>query len=270
MFINKNTKIIFSASSNPGNFGATLYNTIFKRKKMNIIYLPQKFNNAKQIYKVISNTNTLGCSISMPFKEKILEFIKPANVFTKKIGSVNTIIVKDKFLTGYNTDALGALDILKNKKFKNVLIVGNGGASKALIIILKKLKKKILITGRNKKKINKISKLYKIQTLRKREIKSIELIINATPIVNRDIFLKYIHQDICANASFFFDLNVDLIDNDLIKYFKGLNKKTISGFEMYINQIKYQFRLYTKKNISLSEIKKVFKLNSKLLKQKLK
>ena len=152
MLINKNTKIIFSASSKPGNFGATLYNTTFKRKKMNIIYLPQKFNSAKEIHKVISSTNTLGCSISMPFKEKILKFIKPANVFTKKIGSINTIIVKNKFLRGYNTDALGALDILKNKKFKNVLILGNGGASKALIIILKKLRKNISITGRNKKK----------------------------------------------------------------------------------------------------------------------
>jgi shikimate dehydrogenase len=237
---------------------------------LNIIYLPQKFNNTKQIYRAISSTNALGCSISMPFKESFMKYIRPANNFVKNIGSVNTIINNGNYLKGYNTDALGANDVLKNIKFKNTLILGNGGVSKALIITLKKLKKNIFITGRNKNKVDKISKLYKIKILRKKEIRNIELIINATPIVNRDIFLKYIHKDICTNAKFFFDLNVDLIDNNLVRYFKSLNKMTISGFEMYINQVKYQFRLYTKKKISLKEIKKVFKLNSKLLQKKLK
>lgn len=269
MLINKKTKIIFSASSNPGNFGATLYNTIFKRKKMNIIYLPQKFNNAKQIYRAISNTNTLGCSVSMPFKEKILKFIKPANSFTKKIGSINTIIVKDNFLRGYNTDALGALDILKNKKFKNVLIIGNGGVSKALIIILKKLKKIIFITGRNKLKIKKLKNKYRVNLFINNKTKNIDMVINATPIYKKKSLFNLVSENTCKKIKYFFDLNVSLEENELIRYFKNLKIKTISGFEMYINQVRHQFLLYTKKSISLNEIKNVFKVNYKRLIKKL-
>ena len=63
MKINRDTKIIISASSRPGNFGATLYNEIFKKEKLNYVYIPVKFTNARKLLDTIKNLNIYGSII---------------------------------------------------------------------------------------------------------------------------------------------------------------------------------------------------------------
>ena len=156
MKINKETKIILSASSKPGNFGATVYNEIFKIKKLNFIYLPVKFDEPKKLYEVIKFLNVKGCSISMPLKKKMINHIKLGDVNSKKSGSINTIVNRNSKFIGFNTDIYGSYEVFRKLKFKNALIFGSGGVTSSLIISLKRFTKKISISARKKKLVQKL------------------------------------------------------------------------------------------------------------------
>ena len=77
----------------------------------------------------------------MPFKEKILKKVDILDDTAKKTGSINTVIIKNKKLIGYNTDLFGAekaISKIKIKKNDNILIIGSGGTSRTISYALKK------------------------------------------------------------------------------------------------------------------------------------
>ncbi|SNR15036.1 shikimate dehydrogenase family protein [Tenacibaculum jejuense] len=84
-----------------------------------------------------------GMNVTIPYKEEILPFLDKVDKKAKKIGAVNTVkITKKGKLKGYNTDYYGFKNSLKpllKKKHKKALILGTGGASKAVAYALKKL-----------------------------------------------------------------------------------------------------------------------------------
>ncbi|WP_299716472.1 shikimate dehydrogenase [uncultured Tenacibaculum sp.] len=90
------------------------------------------------------NKSTLsGMNVTIPYKEEVMPFLDKLDKKARKIGAVNTIkITKKGKLKGYNTDYYGfkkSLEPLLNKKHKKALILGTGGASKAIAFALKKL-----------------------------------------------------------------------------------------------------------------------------------
>ena len=260
MKINRDTKIIISASSRPGNFGATLYNEIFKKEKLNYVYIPVKFTNARKLLDTIKNLNIYGSSISMPLKEKVFNYVKYGDAIIKKSKSINTILYKRKKLIGYNTDIYGSYEILKKLKFTNVLIFGSGGVTRSLIISLKKLRKKISICSRNLNKSKKISKEFSIKLVKNPE-KPYDLIINATPITNLKNISKFIPLKHLLSSNIFMDLNVSSKKNEILKKLSKTKVNAIPGIEMAKHQFRKQFFLYTGNNISINNIEKILKKN---------
>ena len=262
--INNKTKIILSVSNNPGNFGATLYNYFFEKKKLNLIYLPFKFSDKNKLINVIKNFDLFGCSISMPFKNKIFKIVDKASVISKKTKSVNTIVKKKGKIIGHNTDVYGIESVLKNKKFNKILIIGNGSVVKSILYVFKKKDKKIkiFITSRNKTRLNKTIKDFKLLRYDKSQNK-FDLVINATPIKSINEIEKFILFKSLLKCKLFFDLNVLTKNNEIINELIKKRKKYISGLEMTKYQFKEQFKIYTSKKISIKEINKL--INKKYL-----
>ena len=113
---NKETKIFISMAKNPGNTGAGLHNSLFKIFKLNNIYLPLKIENVSQARQILKHFNFQGCSLSMPYKEKLINFVDKLENNAKKIGSINTVLKKNNTLIGFNTDYYASKEILKKKK----------------------------------------------------------------------------------------------------------------------------------------------------------
>ena len=93
---NKETKIFISMALNPGNTGSILHNSLFKILNLNSVYLPLKVTSLNQAKKILKSFNFAGCSLSMPYKEKLLKSVDKLDVNAKKIGSINTILRKKK------------------------------------------------------------------------------------------------------------------------------------------------------------------------------
>ena len=145
-----------------------MHNSWFKKYKLNFVYLA--FNifpqNLKSAVEAIKSLNIVGINVTVPYKVEVMKYLDKIDVDAKNIGSVNTIVNKNNKLYGYNTDWLGFIEDLKcknvNLKNKRVLVVGAGGASKAILYALNKLKvKQIYLTSRTFVKSKLVSNKYK-------------------------------------------------------------------------------------------------------------
>lgn len=264
---NKDTKIFISMAAKPGNTGATLHNSLFKILKLNNIYLPLKVEKIHQAKKILNNLNFQGCSLSMPFKEKLINFVDKLDINAKKIGSINTILRKNSKLIGYNTDYYASKKILKDQKLlKNykILILGCGGVAKAILHSVIDLKfKKIFLSSRNKYKFNKINIKKKITFLewKNRGKVKFDVIINTTPLGMFGNLSNKIPINISKKflPRLIYDLPVNHKGNLLYNFAKKNKIKYISGLESSYYQGIKQFEIYNNIKVNLKNIKKYIK-----------
>ncbi|MGB0880130.1 MAG: shikimate dehydrogenase family protein [Polaribacter sp.] len=132
---------------------------------------------------IIKETNGLkGINVTIPYKEAIFQFLDKVDKTARKIGAVNTIkITKKGNLKGYNTDVFGFENSLKpllKKHHKRALILGTGGASKAIEYALKKNGIKYKFVSRNRKK----KKVMSYDEITENTLKKHQIIINCTPV----------------------------------------------------------------------------------------
>ncbi len=133
--------------------------------------------------KVMKDLDILGgLNVTIPYKESIIPFLDEIDQEARSIGAVNTIkILDDKRLKGFNTDAYGFETSLKScwrGNEKGALILGTGGASKAVAHVLRKLGISFLFVSRGKRSENMIS----YQDIDRIMMQEHEMIINCSPI----------------------------------------------------------------------------------------
>ena len=130
--INKETKIYCSFSSNPGNNGCVFFNSEFKELNMNAIYKSFYSDDIKKSIEAVKSLDIKGFALSMPFKIEALDYVDEVEDSVRKIGSINTVVNKDGYLKGYNTDWVGVKKYFEIRRFDSIYIIGNGGFSKAV------------------------------------------------------------------------------------------------------------------------------------------
>jgi len=174
--VGKNISYSFSKNYFSKKFNSLqLENFIYENFDMQSIdTLPDILNDNKKSLK--------GLNITIPYKEEIFKYLDEVDEEAKIIGAVNTIkILDDHKLKGFNTDIYGFENSLKpilKKHMKNALILGTGGASKAVAFVLNKLQISFKFVSRNPN--NKETITY--QTIDDKIINNYHLIINCTPL----------------------------------------------------------------------------------------
>lgn len=168
------------------NISYSFSKSYFKKKFLNeklignsyVNFDLQKIEEVNSILKKYSNLK--GLNVTIPYKEAILPFLDELSDDAFKIGAVNTIKVTKNGLTGYNTDHYGFKKSLLshiNNTHKKALILGTGGASKAIAFVLNELNISYKFVSR---KPTKHSLSY--QSLTEQIIAEYTLIINCTPL----------------------------------------------------------------------------------------
>lgn len=123
-----------------------------------------------------------GLNVTIPYKQSIMPYLDEIDEEAKSIGAVNTIkILANNNLKGFNTDAYGFETSLRScwrGNEKGALILGTGGASKAVAHVLKKLGVSFLFVSRNKTSEKTIS----YQQINEKILREHEMIINCSPL----------------------------------------------------------------------------------------
>ncbi len=129
-----------------------------------------------------------GLSVTIPYKQKIMQFVDNLDPVAVRAGAVNTLYWRDDKLQGTNTDAYGFIYPLRLRAHnpQNILILGAGGASRAVLTGLLSLSEKtnILLTTRNKDKAKKLAQEFDVDFLpwEERADAAADLIVNTTPL----------------------------------------------------------------------------------------
>lgn len=188
---------------------------------------------------IIKGTKNLkGLNVTIPYKEEVIPFLDKVNKKAKEIGAVNTIkITKKGKLVGYNTDYYGFSKSLKpslKPHHESALILGTGGASKAIAYSLKKLGISYYYVSR--KQSEGVSYTYEMLT--ESIIQQHKIIINSTPLGTFPDIEEHpnIPYEGIANQHILFDLIYNPEETVFLKRGKQNNAVTING----LNMLKYQ------------------------------
>jgi shikimate dehydrogenase len=132
-----------------------IQNSALSAKRVNAVYLAFETKDIAGCLKGMKSLGIKGLSVTIPYKSTVLTLLDEIDALAEKIGAVNTIVNDNGRLTGYNTDAIGALRALEEKidlHDKTGLIIGAGGAARAIGFILKENGVSISVVNRSEER----------------------------------------------------------------------------------------------------------------------
>ncbi len=164
------------------SFSRNFFDKKFEKEQIPATYLNFDLAQAGEIKKILrDNPEIAGLNVTIPYKQEIIPYLDALDPIAEKIGAVNTIkIEKNGNLTGYNTDYYGFMESLKphlQKQHTHALILGTGGASKAVAFALSKLNIQYKYVSRTPTSGN-----FRYSELKKESLEQHTLIVNCTPL----------------------------------------------------------------------------------------
>lgn len=201
--------------------------------------------------------NLHGLNVTIPYKERVLNYINKVDKLAKRIGAVNTIKVnRGGLIEGYNTDYYGFQESLKgiDLKGKNATILGSGGAARAVIIALEDMGvAKIDVRVRNVDKV--VNNLPRVDASelnvnlfnRESDTAEIDILINATPVgqgrLANEMPVTERQIEVLKPTTVIYDLIYS--DTLLIQKAAARGLKAINGAEMLVLQAAQSFSIWS-------------------------
>ncbi|MBT8173002.1 MAG: shikimate dehydrogenase [Nitrosopumilus sp.] len=210
-----------------------------------------------------------GFNVTIPHKVEMMKYLDKMDESCSLIGAVNTVTNKDGVLKGYNTDMDGFLEPFKKKNLiienKKVLLLGAGGAARAIVAGLAKEKAKtITIANRTlqnainlsefAKKIGLDASAIKIQDV-KESAKDYDIIVNATSVGLKNEQSPISLEGI-SDKTIVYDIVYMPMNTDFIKKAKAKNAVIIFGYEMLLGQAVRAFEIWHEMEAPYNAMKK--------------
>jgi len=266
-YINARTKVL-CVIGHPieHSMSPVMHNAAIKELILDYIYLafdvpPKDLEKAVLGFK---KYDMKGINITIPHKETIIQYLDQIEPLAEKIGAVNTIKNINGVLIGKNTDAFGAKKALIDAgckiKGKKVLILGAGGAARAIGFALSEEIDEIFVCNRTEKRAFKLAKeledKMKIpatgKDLSKETLKSLlnkaDILINTTPIgTYPDVKKSPISKELLTDRLFVYDIIYNPLQTQFLKDASEIGCKTLNGIDMFVNQGALAFEWWTDK-----------------------
>ncbi|MDR3223507.1 MAG: shikimate dehydrogenase [Methanobrevibacter sp.] len=241
-----------------------MHNAVFKELNLDYAYLPfnVKKENLSNAINGAKSLNIKGLNVTIPHKINIMKFIDEIDSVAEMIGAVNTIKFENEKTIAYNTDGIGAIKSLEkitSLKNKKIIILGAGGASRAvsfqlaisgiaeLLILNRNTEKSKYLISDLKNKLNNSDNFsdfnkdtnfnYGDFNILKENIGDCDILINATPVgLYPNVNVSPIDENIIHSDLIVYDLIYNPIETKLIKDTKKVDGKTLSGVKMLVYQ----------------------------------
>ncbi len=226
------------------SIGHLFHNDQFRQRQANGVYvkMPLKAGELKLFFEMIQDLPIIGLSVTAPLKEEVIPYLQPLAKKWQPIGAVNTVYRTKAGWEGVNTDGPAAADSLGTTKNKQVVLLGAGGAAKAIAYELIKRGAIVTIVNRTFEKGKQLAAYLGCKFSEK--IPSYDILVNATsspdPLSMHNIIPGATLMDIAIEPTPFLE--------------KALSQAchTIDGFPMYFKQASMQAALFQSLLASIS------------------
>lgn len=159
------------------SFSKNFFTVKFANEGIDADYSLIEIDDISTIDKVIAERELSGFNVTIPYKESIIPYLDELSAEAEAVGAVNCVVVKNGRKIGYNTDITGIEATIEWLDRSNVLILGTGGASKAVQYVCRKHDIPYSVVSRDKARGD-----YTYTDITAEIIRGHKLIINATPI----------------------------------------------------------------------------------------
>jgi shikimate dehydrogenase len=242
----------------------TIHNAAFNHLKLDFVFLA--FNvKAAELENAIRGMHGLGIhglNVTMPHKGTVIAYLNDVDPTVKFLGSANTILNKDGKLHGFSTDGAGALKALRENGVelsdKRVLLLGAGGAAKALAFSLVKEVGELVVLNRAAEKAKKLAEAIG-RTLNKKivgdglspevlaeNLRDSDVLINATKVgMHPEANQSIVPSQLLKTNLTVMDIVYNPVETKLAIDAKAAGAKVISGVEMLIHQGAASFEIWT-------------------------
>lgn len=218
--------------------------------------------------KALKLINIAGFNVTIPHKVEMMKLLDEMDEDCKTIGATNTVNNENGKLKGYNTDMDGFLEPIKQRnlscKYSDVLLVGAGGAARAIVAAFAKEKAhKVTIANRTREKANDLVKFANKLGLESEYIDltdagntagNYKFIINATSVGMKNnsspISTRNINKDCIV-----YDIVYTPVDTELLEQSKKQGASIIYGWEMLLAQAMRSFEIWTKRKAPYEAMK---------------
>jgi shikimate dehydrogenase len=238
-----------------------IQNAAFKSLGLNCTYIAFRVPKGELQESVSSlrSINISGFNVTSPHKIEIIKHVDVLDYTAQKAKAINTIMNVEGVLTGYNTDVYGFIEPLHKRSVSfngmTILLIGSGGASRAVIAALSEQIgiTKILIANRSQKKAEELARigssmglecsfidLYNIQEVAAKS----HLIVNATPLGTNNEDSMIDHEHIKKDA-IVYDIVYKPVTTNLLENAKYAGAQIVYGYEMLLEQGAKAFEIWT-------------------------
>jgi len=241
-----------------------IHNAAFSHLKLDFVYLafdvkPSELENALH---GIRGLGIHGLNVTMPHKKAVLRFLDEVDQTVKFLGVVNTILNKKGQLCGFNTDGFGALRALKENRIdlsgKKALLLGAGGAAKAIALSLAEEVEELTLLNRTLEKVRELEEKLnqhfgekvRSDTLSpgnvKKYLRDSDILINATSVgMYPNLSQSIVPSEILKPDLVVMDIVYNPVETQLVENARTAGASVITGVEMLIHQGAASFEIWT-------------------------
>jgi shikimate dehydrogenase len=263
--INAHTKLC-GVIGNPveHSLSPAIHNAAFQKLGLNYVYLAFRVDDlASAIGGVRALGTVRGLSVTIPHKIAIIPYLDEVETTAAHIGSVNTVVVENGRLLGYNTDASGALRALTDAgvalKGQRVVMVGSGGAARAIAFALAAGTgiDRLAILGIEDAERGRLADDLRAKTAvvvedaplndstLKEVIAGSHVLLHCTPIgMSPHIDRTCIPAEFLHSSLTVMDIVYNPLETRLLREARAAGCRTIRGLDMFLNQAAAQFELW--------------------------
>jgi len=243
-----------------------MHNAAFSKLGLDYLYLPFRVKS-EDLGKAIDGMRALnvrGLNVTIPHKVAVMRFLDKLDPLAEKIGAVNTIVNDEGVLAGYNTDAAGFLQALLERGIepagKRVVVLGAGGASRAISFILADRGADLVILNRRlewdwaEELAGRLSHFFskKVEALELnrenlgRVLEKADILVNATSVgMSPNANETPLPADLLRPGLVVSDIVYNPIETRLLKEARAGGARTIGGIDMLVWQGAIAFEKWT-------------------------
>lgn len=227
------------------SFSMRFFNDKFHTEHIAALYQAFPLSDISEFPSLCKQHTFSGLNVTYPYKEQIIPYLDEVDDVAKTIGAVNVICFKNNKKIGYNTDTVGfrlSLEPYLHPKLTSALILGTGGAAKAVNYALRKLDIKTTFVSRNPHssniQANNRQQCIGYQDINQDLLNDNLLIINCTPLGMMPFTYQYppIPYDLLTPKHLLYDLIYNPEETRFLQFGKSRGCTVVNGLQMLYQQ----------------------------------
>ncbi len=258
--LNKDTTVCISLSGRPSNIGTRFHNFLYEEVGLDFIYKAFSTDDIEGAIRGVRALGFRGCSVSMPFKEAVIDLVDAIEPSAAAIESVNTIVNDNGVLTASNTDFEAVATLIDDHELDPdlpVLVRGSGGMAKAVVAAFRHAGfDDLTVLARNEAAGSGLADKYGYRWITEDPAAGPGIIVNVTPLgmngADADV-LAFSAEQVDA-ADVVFDVVAFPAETPLVLAARAARKPVITGADVIALQAARQFERYTGVSITPDQI----------------